>query len=118
VRDDPAELRIEGDGTQVRDFVHVSGAVEAFLTVATRAPLGGEAYNVASGEPVTIRELAGLICERMGARPRFVYSGLVASGVSQRWSADLSRLRGLGYRPPTPLAEGLRGTVEWFGREG
>jgi UDP-glucose 4-epimerase len=118
VSENPDELRIEGDGTQVRDFVHVSGAVEAFLTVALRAPLGGETYNVASGEPVTIQELATMICEQMGSRPRFVYSGLVASGVSQRWSADLSRLRALGYRPPTPLAEGLRGTVEWFGREG
>jgi UDP-glucose 4-epimerase len=118
VRDDPSQLRIEGDGTQVRDFVHVSGAVEAFLTVAGHAPLGGEVYNVASGEPVTIQELAAMICARMGAQPRFVYSGLVASGVSQRWSADLSRLRALGYRPPLPLAEGLRGTVEWFGREG
>jgi UDP-glucose 4-epimerase len=114
LRDDPEELRIEGDGTQVRDFVHVSGAVEAFLTVAERAPLGGEAYNVASGEPVTIGDLATLICERMGVRPRFSYSGLVASGVSQRWSADLSRLRALGYRSPVTLAEGLRGTVEWF----
>jgi len=118
VRDDPAELRIDGDGTQVRDFVHVSGAVEAFLTVAERAPLGGEVYNVASGEPVTIRELATMICERMGTRPRFVYSGLVASGVSQRWSADLSRLRALGYRSPMSLANGLRGTAEWFRREG
>ena len=118
VRDDPGELRIEGDGTQVRDFVHVSGAVQAFLTVAERAPLGGEAYNVASGEPVTIRELAGLICERMEARPRFVYSGLVASGVSQQWAADLTRLRALGYQPPMSLAEGLRGTAEWFRREG
>ena len=118
VRDNPAELVIEGDGTQVRDFVHVSGAVEAFLTVAGGAPLGGEVYNVASGEPVTIRDLAGMISERMGAQPRFVYSGLVAAGVSQRWSADLSRLRALGYRPPLPLAEGLRGTAEWFAREG
>jgi UDP-glucose 4-epimerase len=80
VRDDPDELRIEGDGTQVRDFVHVSGAVEAFLTVADRAPLRGETYNVASGEPVTIRDLAAMICERMGARPRFVYSGAVGLG--------------------------------------
>ena len=118
VRDNPDELAIEGDGTQVRDFVHVGGAVEAFLTVAAAAPLGGEVYNVASGEPVTIRDLAGMICVRMGARPRFVYSGLVAAGVSQRWSADLSRLRALGYRPPISLKEGLRGTVEWFGREG
>lgn len=117
VRDDPKELRIEGDGTQVRDFVHVSGAVEAFLTVAERAPLGGEAYNVASGEPVTIKDLAALICERMGASPAFVYTGLVASGVSQRWAADLTRLRALGYRPPMPLAEGLRQTAEWFGKE-
>jgi nucleoside-diphosphate-sugar epimerase len=118
VRDDPHELRIEGDGTQVRDFVHVSGAVQAFLTVAERAPLAGEAYNVASGEPVTIRDLAGLICERMGVRPRFAYTGLVASGVSQQWSADLSRLSALGYQPPLRLKEGLDDTAAWFRRQG
>ena len=73
---------------------------------------------MASGEPVTIGDLAALICESMGARPRFVYSGLVASGVSQQWSADISRLRALGYQPPMSLADGLRGTAEWFGREG
>ena len=96
----------------------MSGAVEAFLTVADRAPLRGETYNVASGEPITIRDLAAMICERMGARPRFVYSGAVASGVSQKWAADTDRLRALGYQPPLPLAEGLRGTVEWFRKEG
>ena len=54
----------------------------------------------------------------MGVRPRFVYTGAVASGVSQKWVADLSRLRALGYQPPTSLADGLLGTADWFRRDG
>jgi UDP-glucose 4-epimerase len=118
VHEDPRQLPLEGDGSQVRDFVHVTDAVAAFLSAAERAPLAGEAYNVGSGDPVTIAALAQMICEQMGASPRFVYSARVGPGVSQSWTADISRLAELGYRPRLALREGLRGTVEWFRREG
>jgi UDP-glucose 4-epimerase len=117
IRDNPHELFIHGDGTQVRDCNHVANVVGALLVVAERGELRGEAYNVAAGEPVTIAELAQMLCERMGATPRFVYSGDVRPGDAQKWSADISRLERLGYAPRLRLADGLTETVEWFRRE-
>jgi nucleoside-diphosphate-sugar epimerase len=55
-----------------------------------------------------------MICERMGAEPRFVYSGDVRPGDAQRAYADTSKLKALGYQARTSLAEGLTDTVEWF----
>lgn len=110
----PDELELQGDGTQVRDFMYVSNAVSAFLLVAERAPLQGEVYNASDEHAVSIGELALLIAERMGLAPRIVYSGGVRPGVSQQWVADVGRLKGLGFSPRVELGDGLDETVEWF----
>jgi UDP-glucose 4-epimerase len=114
IRGNPDELVIEGDGTQVRDFVYVSYTIDALRLVAGAAPLGGEVYNVGGGEPVSVTRLAELLCERMGVSPRFRYTAAMAPGVSASWIADTTRLRGLGVVPRVTLEEGLRRTVEWF----
>jgi UDP-glucose 4-epimerase len=118
VRDNPDELFIYGDGTQVRDFNYVTDAVEALLLVVERGSLTGDVYNVAADDWISIQQLAEMICERMRVAPRFTYSGTVRAGESQRWVADTSKLRALGYRPRIPLAEGLHRTVAWFDDEG
>jgi UDP-glucose 4-epimerase len=114
VHDNPDELFMFGDGTQQRDFNHVANAVAAMLLVAERADFRGEHLNVAGEEAVTIQRLAELICEQMGASPKFVYSGDVRPGDINRWTADTTALRRLGYRPRVRLAEGLADTVRWY----
>lgn len=114
VTSDPTELRLFGDGSQERDFNHVANVIEAILLVADRARFEGEVYNAAGDEVVSIDEIARRICSLMGAQPNFVYSGDVRAGETQRWCADTTRIRELGYRPRLRLADGLQGTVAWF----
>jgi UDP-glucose 4-epimerase len=112
--ENPHELFIHGDGSQVRDFVHVTDVAEAFVAVAEKGPLNGEVYNVATGKPVSIRGVAQMICTRMKVSPRFVFGGELQPGVSGRWSADISHLKHLGYQPRTTLDDGLTRTIAWF----
>ena len=112
----PEELTLFGDGTQERDFSHSRNIVDAFLLAAEKADFHGEVINVAGDEIVTIRQLAEMLCETMGAHPRLAFTGQRRPGDSQRWVADTSRLRGLGYRPRVALSEGLRDTVKWYVR--
>ncbi|MEP6915485.1 MAG: NAD-dependent epimerase/dehydratase family protein [Acidobacteriota bacterium] len=114
IRADPHELFLHGDGTQVRDCNHVTNVVDALLLIGDRGELRGEAYNVASGELVTIAELARETCTRMGVTPRLVFSGHVRPGDALKWSADISRIASLGYSPRRRLAEGLSETIAWF----
>ena len=113
----PAELEVLGDGTQTRDFNYVSDVVDAALRVAARGPLVGEAYNVASGRACTIHELLGILSDLTGSRPRIKWSGAVRPGDPQRWLADVSRLRALGWEPAVSLREGLVCTLEWYRSE-
>lgn len=110
----PAELTLFGDGTQERDFSHARNIVDAFLLAAEKAEFRGEVFNVAGDEIVTIRRLAEMLCEMMGAQPRLAFTGQRRPGDSQRWVADTARLRGLGYKPGVALTEGLRNTIEWY----
>ena len=114
IRHDSEELFIQGDGTQVRDFNHIANVVEAYFTVAENGDLRGEAYNIASDETTTIRELAQMICDRMEVNPRFVFDGAARAGDMRRLHADTSRLKSLGYKPRVSFADGLDATVAWF----
>lgn len=116
VAENPHDLQIQGDGTQERDFNHVANVVDAFMKVVEMGHFEGEVYNVAAEETVTIRELAEMICERMGVSPRFVFSDTRA-GDTARLQGDISRLKSLGYRPRLGFAEGLTHTVRWFRHE-
>jgi len=110
----PYELFIHGDGTQMRDFNYVEDTVRAMMLVAECGVLRGEVYNVASGRACFIHELAETLCRVMAVQLKFNYSGSVRRGDPDKWSVDISRLTALGYRPKMSLEEGLKRTVEWF----
>lgn len=54
-----------GNGDTVRDFLHVRDVVEAYLALLERGA-AGDAYNVSSGEGVSVRELARAVLRRLG----------------------------------------------------
>ena len=54
-----------GNGETVRDFLHVSDVVEAYLALLELG-VAGEAYNVCSGEGVSVRALAESVLQRVG----------------------------------------------------
>jgi len=102
---------VHGDGTQTRDFVHVTDIVRANLLAAT-TDATGEAYNVGTGESVTITELADLLIEASGVDVEREH-GPAREGDIDESEADISKARNrLGYEPETSLREGLTDLVE------
>jgi len=114
ISDNPNELVILGDGTQVRDLVYVEDIVQAALTVLDSAPLEGEVYNVASGRGYSTREIAETITNVMGLSPEFHYTGSIRPGDPEKWIACIDRARALGFDPRVSLEEGIKRTIEWY----
>ncbi|WP_138004367.1 NAD-dependent epimerase/dehydratase family protein [Halalkalirubrum salinum] len=103
-QDDP--ITIHGDGTQTRDFVHVDDIVRANIAAATTDAVGG-AYNVGTGNPITIRELAERIKSVTESRSELVHTEPRAGDI-QHSCADITRAReSLGYQPTVSIDEGL-----------
>ena len=62
-----AEIQIFGDGSQVRDFVFVEDAADAFLRAGACTSCDGEVFNVGGLEPTSHRELVDLLIEVAGS---------------------------------------------------
>jgi UDP-glucose 4-epimerase len=105
-----APLLIEGDGSQTRDFVHVSDVVRANLAAAT-TDATGRAFNVGTGEATTITELTEHVRALVGNGIPVIHTDPRAGDIDHS-SADLTRVREeLGYEPTLSLREGLASFV-------
>ncbi len=108
---DPSRLEILGNGEQVREYLYVDDAARAFLLAAERGG-AGEAYNVGTGVPVRIRDLARKVIEAMGLEGVRVEPTMKSwPGDVQAWYADTAKLARLGFAPKVGFDEGLRNTV-------
>jgi len=102
------------DGDQVRDFMHVEDVGAAFAAVLG-SPVTG-AVNVASGQGVSLREVARAIAHQAG-RPDLLEVGALPrrEGEPPALVADVRRLREeVGFRPRYDLDTGVRQTLEWW----
>lgn len=104
--DRAAEIRLWGDGTPRRDFLHAQDAARACLTLLQAQP--PEVYvNVGSGSDLTVREIAEQTAQTVGFQGRLLFSGQVGNG-AHRKLLETSRIRALGWRPEISLEEGLQ----------
>ena len=107
-----ATLLVWGDGTAVRSFLHVDDAARAVLTIVERGR-AGEVYNVDSGQPFTIAELAGLVRDAIDPQLSVEFDHSKPSGLARR-VPDPAKLLRLGFVPFVQLGPGIVATVEAF----
>jgi len=102
------DLRVDGDGSQTRDFVFVDDVVNAFLFAAKK---GSGVYNIGSGKPTSVKHLAGIIIELADSKSRITHAPRRAGDVRESL-ADISKARKeLGFEPRFTLKEGLERVV-------
>ena len=107
-------IQIVGDpDRKTRDFVYVSDVVQGLLLLADRAPVG-EAFNLGSGEEVTMRQLADIIGSATGAQAEIEAITSITED-TYRHVADISKLRSLGYKPRMSIPDGVRRQAEALG---
>lgn len=107
-------LPIYGDGTQLRDYVHVEDVAAALMTMGASAHASGRTYNVGSGVGTRLVDAARLIVELAGGGriEHVAWPALAARVETGDFVADVSRIaEELGWRPSIDLASGLAGTV-------
>ena len=109
-------ITIFGDGEQTRDFIHVADVARANLQAAEAEGLSG-AFNLGSGERITVNRLAQLITERVGDPPGS-RSGPPRPGDVLHSLADTrAAAAAFGFAPRVGIEEGLTDYVQWAQRE-
>jgi UDP-glucose 4-epimerase len=114
---DPSRLRILGDGQQSKSYIHVEDVIDAVLLAARTATGPYAVFNVATGDYVTVTEIAELAMEVVGlpaGRTRLEYTG-----GDRGWKGDVpvvrintDRIRSLGWKNERTGPEALRASME------
>jgi UDP-glucose 4-epimerase len=99
-------LTVEGDGNQTRDFVHCSDVVRANILAAT-TPHTGEAFNVGTGNQVTINGLAETVCEVLETPLDTTTLPARDGDVRASCAETMKATEQLGFEADVSLQEGL-----------
>ena len=105
-------LEIFGDGTQTRDFVHISDVIEAFYcAIRNIEAKRGEVYNIGSGSATSINELASLLISSKEKDLQVIHKPALEGEIKDS-IADISLAKNdIRYSPQIPLSDGLASLV-------
>jgi UDP-glucose 4-epimerase len=110
-------IQIYGDGSQLRDFVFVDDAADAFLRAGASDRCNGEVFNVSGDEPISHRDLTAMLIEIAGTgRVAYVAwpEDKKAIDIGSFYADSSKFTRTTGWRPAVGLREGLRRTIAFY----
>ncbi len=116
LREDPERLRILGDGTQRKSYLHVGDCLDAMLLAINTCTAKFNVFNLGTDEYCQVTDSVGWITERLGVKPRLEFTG-----GDRGWVGDnpfifleTSRIRALGWSPKLTIRQGVERTVDYL----
>ena len=105
-------VKLWGDGSPKREFLHVDDLAEALYIIMERYD-DGEIINVGTGEDITIKELSEMIVEVTGYENEYEWDTTKPNGTLRK-VLNVDKVKSLGWEPEIELKEGLESTYEWY----
>jgi UDP-glucose 4-epimerase len=115
------EIKVFGDGKQLRDFNYVDDVIEALVCAVTNEKAYGEIFNLGDSSPISLKDLAELLIEING---KGSYSIVPFPPDRKKidigdYYADYTKIKKtLGWEPKVSLREGLTKTLEYYRKFG
>lgn len=109
------ELPITGTGNETRDFTYVGDIMNGLLAMAYYPEAVGEAFNLASGREIKIKDLAKWINQITRNQADIVFTSPRNWDRKKRLLGSITKAEKiLKYRPQTEFRDGLKSTYDWF----
>ena len=106
------EVALWGDGTPMREFLHVDDLAEAAYTCMEKYD-SDEVINIGTGEDVTIKELAETIAGVTGYKNNVKWHTDKPNGTPRK-VLNVDRVKALGWEPKIGLRDGIESTYQWY----
>lgn len=108
-------LRITGTGDETRDFTYVEDVAAGMEAALMRATVPGDVFNLATGHPTRIGDLATMVNRMVGNEAGVVHVPRRSWDTTTQRRASVERARRvLGYEAAVDLEDGLRRTYAWL----
>ena len=109
---DNNEVVLWGDGTPLREFLHVDDMANACVHLL-KSYNQKEPINVGYGTDISIHDLADLVAKTLEFEGKIVWDRSKPNGTPRKL-LDSSRINSLGWTPMHSLQSGIRETYEWY----
>ena len=106
------EVKLWGDGSAMREFLHVDDLAEACYVCMQKYDEPGH-INVGTGEDVTIKELAETIADVVGYERDINWDTTKPNGTPRK-VMNVDRIKALGWEPKINLRKGIESTYQWY----
>jgi UDP-glucuronate 4-epimerase len=114
-------IKVFNNGDLSRDFTYINDIIEGIIRLLDKPPAAENQslppyaiYNIGNNTPVKIMDFIQILEKLIGKKARIDYLPMQPGDVKETY-ADISDLQyAIGYRPSTPIKEGLREFVEWY----
>ena len=103
-------IMLAGDGSQRREYMHVSDLVAAYDLFLNATGHGGEIFNVGTGETISIKDIADVVSAKLGVP---VEHHEARPGEVLGFGLESSKARALGFSPQVGFEDGLSRYIEW-----
>jgi len=116
LREHPDELYVLGNGRQRKSYLYVQDCIDAMLLAAEKAAGRVNIFNLGTQEYCEVNDSIAWITERLGLRPRLIYSGGNRGWVGDNpfIFLDCARMRALGWQPRLTIREGVIRTLDYL----
>ena len=106
------DFKIQGTGNETRAFIFIDDFTEGLMKVINK----GEhlnVYHIGTSDEIKLSELAKTVARIFDAKINLI-PGALAEGGTLRRCPDITKLKGLGFNPETPLNKGLKISKDWY----
>ena len=111
-KNDEPSVTCWGDGSAMREFLHVDDLAEACFTCMKYYD-SPNPINVGTGTDVTIKELAEIIADTVGYDRLINWDTSKPNGTPRK-VLNIDKIKTLGWEPKISLADGIKSTYEWY----
>jgi dTDP-glucose 4,6-dehydratase len=110
---DGKRVPLMGDGGNVRDWIHVEDHNRAAHLVLERGEIGG-IYNIGAHNEITNREITMRLLALTGRDESYIEPIPDRLGHDRRYSVEIDKISGLGWKVERDFDTGLAHTVDWY----
>ena len=106
------KVTLWGDGSAMREFLHVDDLVEALLICMDKYD-SDDIINIGTGEDVTIKDLSEMIAKVVDFRRTIEWDTSKPNGTPRK-VLNVDKIKSLGWEPKISLEDGIKFTYDWY----
>ena len=106
------KIELNGNGLQVRDYLHVDDVVDGLVLIASKGK-PGEIYNISSGKPTKLSILVNKIKKILNKEElTIIWNNRDTKGIRDQWYGNNNKISKLGFKVRKDIKDNLENTVK------